>query len=340
LESRLHTILQPVSGNLPEVSVVIPTRNRRQLLRFALASVLEQRGVRLEVIVVDEASTDGTAAMVRSIADPRLHLLRNDVRLGKSAARNRGIAETRGEWIAFLDDDDVWAPDKLHLQLEALRATARTWSYTGAVNISVDHHVLGGAPPEPPDAVAAALHRVNSVPGGCSSVIVNRTVLPQQAFDSRYRLCEDWDLWIRLARGGPPAWVPQPLVGYRVHGGNSSEDTRRFLAELEMIEQQYGGPVDRVVFYRHLARVSLRMNRQWRALWFYVRAAALDRRDYLGGGFLTDASEVLGAAWARVFRRFGVLGRARSNKLDSDPHSRWKSEARRWLEPFTERHAV
>jgi glycosyltransferase involved in cell wall biosynthesis len=340
LESRLDTILQPVSANPPEVSVVIPTRNRRQLLRFALASVLEQRGVRLEVIVVDEASTDGTAAMVRSMADPRLRLVRNDVPLGKSAARNRGIAETTGDWVAFLDDDDVWAPDKLRLQLEAARATARAWSYTGAVNISVDHHVLGGAPPEPPDTVAAALHRVNSVPGGCSSVIVSKKALPQQAFDGRYRLCEDWDLWIRLARVGPPAWVPQPLVGYRVHAGNSSEDTDRFLAELEMIEQQYGGPVDRRVFYRHLARVSLRMNRQWQALRFCVRAAAHDRKNYMVRGFLPDAREVLAAVRDRLLRRFGVVGRSRPNTLDGDPYWRWKAEARAWLEPFTQRHTV
>ena len=100
MESRLDTILQPVSPNPPEVSVVIPTRNRRQLLRFALASVLEQRGVRLEVIVVDEASTDGTAAMIRSMADPRLRLVRNDEPLGKSAARNRGITERASAAVA------------------------------------------------------------------------------------------------------------------------------------------------------------------------------------------------------------------------------------------------
>ena len=106
---------------------MIPTRNRRRLFALALASVLDQRGVRLEVIVVDEASTDDTAGMVYAIADPRVHVVRHDVPLGMTAARNRGIAAATGEWIAFLDDDDIWVPDKLVLQLQALRETGRSW---------------------------------------------------------------------------------------------------------------------------------------------------------------------------------------------------------------------
>lgn len=324
----------------PEISVVIPTRNRRRLLSLALASVLDQRDVRLEVIVVDEASTDDIAAMVRSIADPRVHLVRHDVPLGKSVARNRGVAEATGEWIAFLDDDDIWAPDKLLLQLQALRATGRSWAYTGAVNITEDHRILGGAPPRRAEEVAEALHRVNLVPGGCSSVVVSKHALPPQGFNPRYRLCEDWDLWIRLARTGLPACVPKPLVGYRVHGGNSSVDTARFLAELEIIENRYGGPVDRVVFYRHLARVSLRMNRQWPAFRFYVRAAARDRSSYVVRGFAPDAIEVLRAMKDRVRGRLGRPKRLPRQLPRYDPESVWKDEARAWLEQFVRRHAT
>jgi len=339
MESRIDTIPQPVSSDRPEISVVIPTRNRRRLLQLALASVLDQHGVRLEAIVVDEASTDDTSAMVRSIADPRVHLVRNDVPVGKSAARNRGIAEATGQWVAFLDDDDIWAPDKLLLQLEALRAAGRRWAYTGSINITEEHRIIGGAPPQPPEQVAEALHRVNAVPGGCSSVIVSKEVLPAPAFDGRYRLCEDWDLWIRLARTGPPACVAKPLVGYRVHSGNSSEDTARFLTELEMIENGYGGPVDRVAFYRYLARVSLRMNRQWPALRFYLRAAAHDRGSYLVRGFTPDAIEILRGIADRIRRRLGRPRRPPHQDRAGDPNAVWKEEALAWLEPFVRRHA-
>lgn len=326
-----------LESDLPTVSVIIPTRNRRRLLALALASVLEQRGVRLEVVVVDEASTDGTRTMVASLADARVRLVRHDVPLGKSAARNRGITEATGDWVAFLDDDDVWAPDKLLLQVQALQTSGRSWVYTGAVNITDDHRILGGAPPRPPEDVAEALHRVNSVPGGCSSVVVSRQLLATEKFDRRYRLCEDWDLWIRLARGGPPACVFKPLVGYRVHAGNSSVDTATFLAELDIIEKRYGGPVDRVVFLRHLARVSLRMNRQWPALGFYVRAAAHDRSRYLIRGFGSDLVDVVRSGVDRVRGRLG-LPRHGQNKPGADPNAVWKEEARVWLDRFVRAH--
>jgi glycosyltransferase involved in cell wall biosynthesis len=335
---NLDTI--PQSFDQSEISVVIPTRNRRRLLALALASVLDQRGVRLEVIVIDEGSTDDTAAMVNAIADPRVHLVRHDLPLGKSAARNRGIAEATGEWIAFLDDDDIWAPDKLVSQLQALRATGRRWAYTGAVNITEDYQILGGASPRPPEEVAETLLRVNSIPGGCSSVIVSKKALPPDGFDGQYRLCEDWDLWIRLAKSGLPACVPRPLVGYRIHRGNSSADIATLFRELEIIENKYGRSVDRVAFYRHFALVSLRMNRQWPALRFYIRAAAHDCGSYLTRGFLPDAIRVLRTIADRAAGRLSRRRRVTRQQARDDPNRAWKEEARIWVDQFVHRHGV
>lgn len=324
----------------PTVSVIVPTRNRSRLLALTLASALDQWGVELEVIVVDEGSTDDTMTLLNQLGDPRVRVIQHAVPLGKSAARNHGIAEARGEWIAFLDDDDIWAPDKLHLQLQALRATGRTWAYTGAVNITTKHRVIGGAPPASPDQVAESLHRTNAVPGGCSSVVVHVDALPPEGFDGRYRLCEDWDLWIRISHTGLPACVPGPLVGYRLHSENSSADTARLLAELEMIEEQHGGPVDRVTFYRHLARVCLRANRQGGAFAYYCRAAALPSRSYVVGGFVPDLMEVFVSIFTRVRRRFGGPERLSNVRYRTDPHGAWKQEAQIWLDQFERRHAT
>jgi len=138
---------------VPAVSVVIPTRDRRDLLGAALSSVLGQSGVDLEVLVVDDGSSDGTAEMVTGLRDGRVRLLRRERAGGVSAARNRGIAEATGGWIALLDDDDLWAPDKLARQLDAMEAVGRAWGYAGAVEIDADGGLLGGAPPPPPDAL-------------------------------------------------------------------------------------------------------------------------------------------------------------------------------------------
>ena len=98
---------------MAEVTVVVPTRNRAAMLRQALRSVAAQRGVDLEAVVVDDGSTDATPAVVTAIGDRRLRLVRHQRPQGVSTARNRGVAEARGRWVAFLDDDDVWAPEKL-----------------------------------------------------------------------------------------------------------------------------------------------------------------------------------------------------------------------------------
>jgi len=93
--------------SIPEVSVIVPTRNRCLELGLAVRSALGQLGVQLEVVIVDDGSTDATGQLVSRISDPRVRYLRRTMSVGVSAARNAGIAEARGRWIAFLDDDDV-----------------------------------------------------------------------------------------------------------------------------------------------------------------------------------------------------------------------------------------
>src|SRR5678816_1662061 len=109
------------------VSVVIPTRNRSALLAMTLRSVLHQKSVDLEVIVVDEASTDETATMLAAVTDTRLRVIRHDTPQWLAAARNHGAIEANGQWLAFIDDDDLWAPDKLVRQVEAAEQADRDW---------------------------------------------------------------------------------------------------------------------------------------------------------------------------------------------------------------------
>jgi glycosyltransferase involved in cell wall biosynthesis len=326
-------------GCVVEVTVVVPTHNRRELLVQTLRSLIWQRAVALEIVVVDDGSTDDTAAVVAGLGDRRLRLLRHETPQGVSVARNWGIAEAKGQWIAFCDDDDLWAPDKLALQLKALRDSGRTWVYTGDVIVTTDLQVVGGRPPFPPDVVAHELPRRNLIPGGCSGVLVSGRTLPLDGpFDRSYRHFADWDLWIRLAQGSPPAWVCRPLVGYRIHPGNASHDTKGMVAELAVIEGRYGVRVDRELFYRYVARVSMRGNRRWQALGYYARAAGLGRRDYVLSEFFPDVWEVVGGSLGSLVRRAGRrLGfhhpwlyrprRVRRYEADAD----WRDEAQTWV---------
>src|SRR5204863_693210 len=99
----------------PEVTVVIPTRNRSHLVGEAVATALRQEDVTVEVLVVDDASTDDTAQVLTAIDDPRVHVLTRRERGRLAGARNTGVSRARGQWTAFLDDDDLWSPRKLRL---------------------------------------------------------------------------------------------------------------------------------------------------------------------------------------------------------------------------------
>jgi glycosyltransferase involved in cell wall biosynthesis len=308
---------------MPEVSVVIPTRDRSRLLGLTLHSVLWQRAVDLEVVVVDDGSTDDTAQMVAGLGDRRVRLVRHDTAQGVSAARNRGIAEAGGSWVAFLDDDDLWAPDKLTRQLQAARRSGRDWVYAGGVNVDQHLRVLEGGPPPPPDRIVELLGRYNPVPVGASNVVVHAGTLTRAgAFDRRLRRTEDWDLWIRLARLGPPAWVCHPLTAYRMHpASNAFADAGRMLAEAAVIADRYGIPVDRAAQYRRAAWTCLRAGRRRQALRYYAGAVR--------AGDVRSAARAV-AALLHPAPKGSYLHRPLWGR--NAPTRRWNAEAQVWLD--------
>ncbi len=205
-----------------DVSVVIPTWNRRTVLERTVNSALAQRGVRVEVIVVDDGSVDDTAAAMRQLAHRGVRLVRHEQSVGVADARNAGVALASAPWVAFLDDDDLWSPDKLRRQLEVadrpLRDGSRAeWVCSDAVLIDQFDKLIGWAPASGEEISLVDLLHVNTVPGGGSGVMVRREVLDRAGgFDRRY-LAADWDMWIRLGlAGGSVAVVREPLLAYRV----------------------------------------------------------------------------------------------------------------------------
>jgi glycosyltransferase involved in cell wall biosynthesis len=166
-----------------------------------------------------------------------VRLVHNEVAMGESVARNRGISEAGRAWVAFLDDDDLWAPDKLASQLDALRTTGRAWAYGGEVVVDEDLVVLSGSPPPSPEQVASALVRYNAVPGSASNVVVASELLARVGgFDPGLRRTPDWDMWLRLSREGLPAVVDRPIVAICIHPGNMSRDMDVMFRELLKIQ--------------------------------------------------------------------------------------------------------
>jgi len=170
----------------------------------------------------------------------------------------------------------------------------------------------------PPAALVERLAQANVVPGGCSGVLLRRATLAgEELFDGhRYRHFADWDLWIRLARRGPPAWVSAPLVGYRIHPGNASYDTAGMVAELDIIERRHRVKVDRVGFYRYVALLCRRTGRRGAAVAYYLRAALRDPR-YLLSGFVGDLAGMAAGA-VRAVRQ-------------PDRDRQWREAGQAWL---------
>jgi glycosyltransferase involved in cell wall biosynthesis len=304
------------------VSVVIPTRNRCDYLGRAINSALAQTVGELEVFVVDDGSTDGTEELVSRVTDSRVRYLKKAVSEGVGAARNTGIAAANGRWIALLDDDDVWAPTKVARQVDAMESNGRVWSYAGDVMVDDKLNILAGAPPPPPDEVVRLIERHDSVPAGASNVIVAAKALAAAGpFDPELTNSEDWDMWIRLAQVGPPAWVRRPLVAISYHDQNASRDMEAMLRQLDVVAERYGIQIDRARHFRWAAWLALLRRHRADAARHYARAIA--------AGDLASLGRI---AVAIVDPGFA----SRRTRRASDGNDRWIAEARAWLKPLKE----
>jgi glycosyltransferase involved in cell wall biosynthesis len=204
----------------PLLSVVLPTHNRPAFARQAIESALAQQGVDVEVIAVDDASSDDTPEQLASIGDERLTVIRHDTPRGPAVARNAGIERARGTWVAFLDDDDFFAPSKLGAQVADAERRGAAFSYTGRIEIDENDSVVQRRLMAEQPVSAADLYEDNVV-GGPSAVIMRADLLEEiGGFDERLPPVEDWDLWIRAVSSAKASVLPGPLYAYRRHPEN------------------------------------------------------------------------------------------------------------------------
>ena len=248
----------------PVVSILMPTFNRLEYLRPAIESVFAQTLTDWELIIADDGSGEDTRAYLQSLTDPRVRVLWL-AHTGKPAViTNIALREARGEWVAFLDSDDLWLPAKLQLQLESLRNHPECgWSYTRfAVVDSAGQPVVSARLtdwPTPTGWVLEKLLEEVTVIAQPSVVVARRLLEELGAFDEDLVMCYDDELWFRLAAHSQIDGIDAPVTLVRRHGHHSGSDIiawrdRRKVFE-KMLRASGGGSLDPV-----LRRLRARMS--------------------------------------------------------------------------------
>lgn len=254
------------------ISVIIPAYNAEKFLAQTLESVLVQTFRDFEVIVVDDGSGDRTAEIARSFGPPVCCLTKKNG--GVAIARNTGIEQATGKYLAFLDADDLWAPTKLEKQLTLLERRQEVGlCFTGMYRVTATLQVISNVPAHDYlDFCEALLLHLCVVTGSCSSAMLRRELVRRiGGFDPQFSTCADWEYWLRLSRITTFAPVPEPLVKYRVTPGSMSSN-------LALVEQEIFAVLDQFFGARPSERYLKLKNHCYSNHWMIIAG------DYLHAG--------------------------------------------------------
>ena len=286
--------MNPISPRAPQVSVIIPTYNHRDYVLQTLDSVLAQTFADYEIIVVNDGSPDDSAQVLAPLIKQSQIKHIEQPNAGQAAARNRGLAEAQGEFIAFLDDDDLWPLDKLQWQVAALAddpdllaiaGDARYFESAAEIKASAPENggVLRGQLPEQGVSLSVeGLFAGTPIISPGQVLIRAHTLRQVGAMNEGLRGTDDWDLWFRIARAGTIKIVPRLALYYRQHQFNASKNRWAMLENARAVVQEQlpfagrqSGRLQRraeryvyTIFAQPMlleARQSLK-SREWRAL--------------------------------------------------------------------------
>ncbi|MBD2464447.1 glycosyltransferase [Oscillatoria sp. FACHB-1407] len=239
---------------MPQISVITPVYNGEKTIRETIASVLNQTFTDFEYIIINDSSDDQTLEIIASFSDPRIQVF-SYPKGNLPISRNRGITHASGEYLAFLDADDVWTPDKLEAQLNALKANpeaAVAYSWTDYIDeysqfLRVGSHFTAN------QDVYAQLLLMNFIENGSNTLIKAEAIAQVGGFDPNLPSAEDWDMWLRLAAQYPFVAVPKVQVLYRVSSQAMTRNIPRMEAAcLQVIERAFSRSPDSLQFLKPL----------------------------------------------------------------------------------------
>ena len=250
------------------ISIIIPVYNGEKTIQETLQSVFQQTFKEFEIIIIDDGSQDKTLEILNSIRDPRLKIYSYQ-NSGQATARNRGIERAKGQYIAFLDADDLWTPDKLERQLKTLQNSphaAVVYSWTDYIDES-GKFVQPGRHISVEGDVYAELLTTNFVENGSNILVQKQALTEVGGFEASLPPAEDWDLWLRLARRYPFVVVPAPQVLYRVSTHSSSSNlAKQETQSLRVLDRAFAEAPEAFQSLKRRSRANLYKYLAWKAL--------------------------------------------------------------------------
>ncbi|MBE9126713.1 MULTISPECIES: glycosyltransferase [unclassified Coleofasciculus] len=224
---------------MPQISVIIPAYNASKTIKETVESVLNQTFSDFELIVINDGSTDSTSEIISTIKDERLKVF-SYPNTGVAASRNRGVSQALGEYISFLDADDLWTPDKLETQLKALQENppaAVAYSWTDWIDEFGQFLRPGGHFTENGDVYVKLLLK-DFIESGSNPLIRRQALTEVGGFDESLAFAEDWDLWLRLAAQYSFVAIPSPQILYRISPNSASFNVWKMeLGSLRVIDK-------------------------------------------------------------------------------------------------------
>ena len=257
--------------NPPQVSVVIPAYNRAYIVGRAIRSVVAQTFREWELIVVDDGSVDDTQHIAKAFGEPRIRYLRHARRRGPSAARNTGIHAARGAYVSFLDSDDEWFEGKLASEVALFESAGERVGlvYTGKMLVDEHERLHMVRMPRVEGRVHGELLEWDFI-GSCSRVSVRKSVLDSVGgFDETLDLCEDWDLWLRVAKVTQVGCVRETLVKRHLGSDQVSGSLRAICAGKVRLVERHSRDMSPRVLGNHLGTLAILLGnydrqRAWR----------------------------------------------------------------------------
>lgn len=295
---------------MPLISVIIPVYNGEKTIRETIESVLKQSFQDFELIVINDGSQDSTLEIISSIQDFRLKIF-SYPNAGLSASRNRGIFQATSEYISFLDADDLWTPDKLEAQLQALQENPKAavaYSWTDYIDESSQLLKRGGYMTVNGD-VYAKLLLIDFIANGSNPLIRRQALIEVGSFDESLTAAEDWDMWLRLAARYHFVAVPAPQILYRISMNSMSSNVHKQEAEsLQVIEKAFTQAPDSLTYLKQFTLANLYKGLTFRALERCSgRKGGITAARLLWHSFRTDSSLLRARVIWKVLFKIAVM---------------------------------